>query len=80
MEDLLGTNIAEKAYFDRLISTPLSTVIRAITKFVDDTKLTGEVAEIHGNNVTLRPNYEIVDKDTRHNIEMFWQLHTAKGG
>ena len=59
--------------------TPVSTVIRAVVQFIENSKLTGEIAEVHGESVTLRPPHEYVDKDTRENMEKFGTLYAAQG-
>ncbi|KAI0195288.1 hypothetical protein EV127DRAFT_467139 [Xylaria flabelliformis] len=69
---VLKTNIAGKnALFTNMIVTPPSTLIAGLERLLMDTSLNGQVAEIHGENVTLRPPHEIVDADSRHNLEEF---------
>ncbi|KAI0867178.1 15-hydroxyprostaglandin dehydrogenase [Xylaria cubensis] len=69
---VLETNLAGKnALFTNMIVTPPSTLIAGLEKLLMDTSLNGQVAEIHGENVTLRPPHEIVDADSRHNLEEF---------
>lgn len=78
--DIKGTetNIApSKDLFKHMIVTPMETLIRGVDQFVKDDTLSGVVAEIHGDKVTLRPPHEFVDEDTRKNIEMFWTLGYA---
>jgi hypothetical protein len=60
-----------------MIITPMETLIRGVAQFVADPSLSGEIAEIHGTNVTLRPPHEHVDEDTAKNIEVFTNLDYA---
>lgn len=62
-----------------LVTTPLSTIIKAIVQFVENPKLTGEIAEVHEDKVTLRPPYEFVDEGTRNNQEKLIAMHIAPG-
>ena len=57
-----------------MILTPVSTAVNAVEQFVTDTKLTGVIAEVHGEKHTFRPPPEYVDADSAKNIEMFWTL------
>ncbi|KAI0487107.1 15-hydroxyprostaglandin dehydrogenase [Xylaria cf. heliscus] len=69
---VLKTNISSKhALFTNMVVTPPSTLIAGLEKLLTDTSLNGQVAEIHGDNVTLRPPHEVVDADSRHNLEEF---------
>lgn len=54
-----------------MVITPPSTLIAGVEKLMSDVSLNGQVAEIHGQNVTLRPPHEVVDADSRHNLEVF---------
>lgn len=75
---VLVTNIApSKELFEGMVITPMSTLIKGVTKFVDNPKLNGELAEIHGDSATLRPPHEYVDEDSRKNLERFWSLGYA---
>lgn len=77
-DHLQETNIApDKALFKDMVLTPMDTLIRGVAKFVEDPSLSGEVAEIHGPNVTLRPPHEYVDDDSARNLEVFWNLGYA---
>ena len=60
-----------------MVITPMSTLTKGVDQFLDDPLLTGQVAEIHGDSVTLRRHAEFVDEDTRKNMEMFWSLGYA---
>ncbi|KAI1757581.1 15-hydroxyprostaglandin dehydrogenase [Xylaria castorea] len=76
---VLETNIAGKnALFTNMIVTPPSTLIAGLERLLTDTSLNGQVAEIHGNNVTLRPPHEVVDADSRHNLEEFSKFGYGK--
>jgi hypothetical protein len=55
----------------------METLVRGVAKFVADRSLSGEVAEIHGDKVTLRPPHEYVDEDSARNLEVFWNLGYA---
>ncbi|KAI0104657.1 15-hydroxyprostaglandin dehydrogenase [Nemania sp. FL0031] len=69
---VLETNISgTNDLFKNMVITPPSTLIAGLEKLLTDTSLNGQVAEIHGDNVTLRPPHEIVDADTRHNLDEF---------
>lgn len=75
---VLVTNIApNKALFEGMIITPMSTLIKGVTKFVDDPSLNGELAEIHGESATLRPPHDYVDEDSKKNLQRFWNLGYA---
>ena len=66
------TNIqSDKSFFEKMVVTPMSTLIRGVSGFIDDPSLTGTVAEIHGDSVTFRPPHEYVDEDSRTNMETF---------
>lgn len=72
------TNIApDKALFKNMVITPMSTLVKGVAQFVSDPSLSGEIAEIHGDSVTLRPPHEFVDEDSRKNLENFWSLGYA---
>ena len=60
-----------------MIITPMSTVTTAVSQFLDDDSLTGQIAEIHGERVTLASPQAYVDADTEKNIENFWTLGCA---
>lgn len=72
------TNIApSKDLFKNMIITPMSTLTKGVAQLVSDPKLSGEVAEIHGTSVTLRPCHDYVDEDSKKNLENFWSLGYA---
>jgi len=60
-----------------MIITPMETLVKGVSQFVENPSLTGQVAEIHGDHVTLRAAPEWVDEDSRRNIEMFSTLGYA---
>ncbi|KAI1136486.1 NAD(P)-binding protein [Hypoxylon sp. FL0543] len=66
-----------KALFEEMIITPHSTLIKGVAQLVGDPSISGNVAEIHGEQVTLRPHHEYVDEATRANMETFWKLGFA---
>ncbi|KAK3319999.1 hypothetical protein B0T19DRAFT_445774 [Cercophora scortea] len=75
---VLATNIApDKALFENMIMTPMATIIKGISQLLEDPSLNGQVAEIHGDSVTLRPHHEFVDADSEKNLETFWNLGYA---
>ncbi|CAJ2508983.1 Uu.00g140090.m01.CDS01 [Anthostomella pinea] len=75
---VLESNIApSKELFKNMIITPKSTLIRGVAKFIEDPGLCGCVAEIHGEDVTLRPPHDFVDVHSRTNLETFWGLGYA---
>ncbi|KAI1274907.1 15-hydroxyprostaglandin dehydrogenase [Xylaria sp. FL0933] len=57
--------------FKNMIVTPPSTLIAGVEKLLSDTSLNGQVAEIHGQSVTLRPPHEVVDEDSLYNLAEF---------
>ncbi|KAI1504002.1 15-hydroxyprostaglandin dehydrogenase [Biscogniauxia marginata] len=69
---VLESNLAAKALYQDMTITPKSTLIKGVEKLLNDPTITGEVAEIHGESVTIRPHHDIVDEDTRKNLGMFW--------
>ncbi|KAI1207629.1 NAD(P)-binding protein [Annulohypoxylon truncatum] len=71
---VLETSISpSKALFEEMIVTPHSTLVKGVAQLVGDPKISGAVAEIHGEKVTLRTHYEYVDEDTKANMETFWK-------
>lgn len=60
-----------------MVLTPMSTATRAVAQLVEDTSLTGKVAELHGEKVTFAEAPAYVDEDTGKNIETFWNLGYA---
>ncbi|KAI0380469.1 NAD(P)-binding protein [Hypomontagnella monticulosa] len=66
-----------KALFEEMVVTPQSTLVKGVAQLVGDQTITGTVAEIHGESVTLRPHHEYVDADTHANMETFWRLGHA---
>lgn len=78
LTDFSVTNIAaSKDLFKDMIITPMSTLVAGVEQFISDPSLSGEVAEIHGSSVTLRPPHEYVDEDSKKNLENFWSLGYA---
>lgn len=72
------TNIApDKSLFANMVITPIETLVAGVQRLLQDGSINGEVAEIHGNSVTLRPVHEFVDEDSRKNLEQFWKLGFA---
>lgn len=57
--------------------TPMETLVRAVDQFLADPSVSGAVAEVHGDRVTIRPPHEYVDKESGDNIETFWKLGYA---
>lgn len=72
------TNIApNKDLFKNMIITPMSTLVKGVAQFISNPSLSGEIAEIHGDSVTLRPPHDYVDEDSKKNLENFWSLGYA---
>ncbi|KAI0202099.1 15-hydroxyprostaglandin dehydrogenase [Astrocystis sublimbata] len=74
---VLETNIAGDVplpVFANMVITPHSTLLAGVEKFLADSSLTGQVAEIHGESVTLRPPHEYVDADSEANINEFTRI------
>lgn len=72
------TNIApDKELFRHMVVTPMSTLVRGVAQLLANPALNGEVAEIHGENVTLRPPHGFVDETSKTNLETFWSLGYA---
>ncbi|EAQ92137.1 hypothetical protein CHGG_00372 [Chaetomium globosum CBS 148.51] len=72
---VLDTNIApDKSLFKHMTITPMETLIRGVDQFLADPTVSGAVAEIHGDRVTIRPPHEYVDEDSKKNIDTFWDL------
>ncbi len=57
--------------------TPMETLIRGVDQFLADPSISGAVAEIHGEKVSIRPPHDYVDDDSKNNIETFWRLGYA---
>ena len=74
---VLETNIAPSTLFTNMILTPVETLTRGVEQWVQDRARMGEVAEIHGESVTVRAEAEYVDEDSRKNLEEFWRLGYA---
>jgi len=75
---VLATNIApDKALFKHMIMTPMSTLTKGVQQLVSDPSLTGQIAEIHGDSVSLREPPPCIDEDSAKNLETFWSLGYA---
>ncbi|KAK7942915.1 uncharacterized protein PG986_012028 [Apiospora aurea] len=75
---VLETNIApSQDLFTNMVVTPMSTLVRGVDQLLGDRSTTGAVAEIHGSSVTLRPDPEYVDADSKANLDTFWRLGYA---
>ncbi|KAK5625160.1 hypothetical protein RRF57_000876 [Xylaria bambusicola] len=67
-----ATNIAgTDALFNNMILTPDSTLVKGVEKLLNNVELNGQVLEIHGDNVTVRPPHDVIDADSRHNLAEF---------
>lgn len=74
----IATNLSDEAVlFTTLIPTPMSTLIKAVAELVSDSSLTGQVAEISGENLTWPEAPDYSDEATKFNLEMFWKLGVA---
>jgi len=74
---LPDTNIGgspNRTLIDQMIVTPFSTLLRGVDLFLGDRGLTGAVAEISGEKVTVRPQHEYTDQQTVQNMETFWRV------
>lgn len=72
------TNIApSKDLFKGMKLTPMTTLVRGVAGFIADPARTGEIAEIHGESVTVRPPIDYVDEDSAENLKRFWNLGYA---
>jgi hypothetical protein len=60
-----------------MIVTPMSTLTRGVQQLMASPELTGQIAEIHGEHVTLSSPPPYVDEDTGKNLETFWNLGYA---
>ncbi|KAI3325453.1 NAD(P)-binding protein [Xylariaceae sp. AK1471] len=77
---VLATNISGNSrLFNNMVVTPPSTLIKGVERLLNDTSLNGQVAEIHGESVTLRPPHEVVDEDSRHNLGEFTRFGYGQG-
>lgn len=75
---VLETNIApSKDLFKGMIMTPMATLTKAVAMFEDEAERTGQVAEVHGNSVTVREVPGFVDKDSEANLMHFASLGYA---
>ncbi|KAI1773237.1 NAD(P)-binding protein [Hypoxylon cercidicola] len=75
---VLETGIApSKALFQEMVITPHSTLLKGVAQLVENPGVTGAVAEIHGDKVTIRPPHDYVDEDTQSNLDVFWKLGFA---
>ncbi|KAI1075943.1 15-hydroxyprostaglandin dehydrogenase [Whalleya microplaca] len=74
---VLESNIAPKDLFKDMKITPTSTLIKGVKKILENPDISGTVAEIHGEEPTIRPHHEYVDDDTKANLENFWSLGFA---
>ncbi|KAJ5110040.1 hypothetical protein N7532_002685 [Penicillium argentinense] len=62
---VIETNIAPSSdLFKSMVLTPMSTATRAVAQLVEDESLTGQIAELHGEQVTFSEPPAYVDEDT----------------
>ncbi|KAK0611270.1 hypothetical protein B0T14DRAFT_324519 [Immersiella caudata] len=60
---LIETNIiSDHSLYKRMTLTPMETLIRGVSQLLGDAATTGQIAEIHGENVTIRPHHDFVDE------------------
>jgi len=71
---VIKTGLADSHLFQNMILTPVSTAVAAIEAFSTQPSLTGKVAEISGDNFTIREQPDFVDEDTKTNLETFSKL------
>ncbi|KAK3384815.1 hypothetical protein B0H63DRAFT_171757 [Podospora didyma] len=75
---VIDTNLApDKTFVAQMVVTPMPTLIRGVANFLADPSVSGAVAEIHGESVTIRPHHDFVDADSEKNIEAFWKMGIA---
>jgi len=75
---VIETNIAkDKALFRSMCLTPMSTLVDAVEHLIAEPSLSGSVAEVHGDKMTISLPQPYVDEPTRKNIEMFWTFGSA---
>lgn len=55
----------------------MSTLVKGVSRFIEDPSLTGQLVEIHGDSVTVREPHDYVDEDSKKNLEMFRSLGYA---
>lgn len=72
------TNLAadglQSAVFEKVVLTPMSTMTRGVQQLVSDPSLSGQLAVVHGDNVTMSFPPAFVDEDTEKNIATLWKL------
>ncbi|KAK4443891.1 hypothetical protein QBC34DRAFT_416312 [Podospora aff. communis PSN243] len=73
---LIETNIIgpDHSLFSRMTLTPMETLIRGVSQLLADAGTTGQVAEIHGESVTIRPHHEYVDETVKATITQLGEL------
>ncbi|KAK4653230.1 hypothetical protein QC762_506270 [Podospora pseudocomata] len=75
---VLETNIAPRKLYDGMVITPMETLIKAVDRFVKGGKeVNGQVAEVHGGDITVREAHAFVDADTERNFVRFRGLGWA---
>ncbi|EEU35527.1 uncharacterized protein NECHADRAFT_55503 [Fusarium vanettenii 77-13-4] len=75
---LTETNITpDKDIFKAMVVTPMSTLTRSIAQFMADPSRTGQLAELHGDQITLRHHADYADGGVEYNNRMFWTLGHA---
>jgi hypothetical protein len=60
-----------------MVLTPMSTLVGTVKHLVAEPSLTGSVAEVHGDKMTISLPQPYVDEPTGKNIEMFWTFGSA---
>lgn len=69
-----------KHIFDKMVITPMATLMRAVRMVLADPKVTGKVVKVHQDRVEVARHHGEEDAEIRNNIEVFWQANReAKG-
>jgi len=55
----------------------MSTLVDTVKHLIAEPSLTGSVAEVHGDKMTISLPQPYVDEPTEKNIEMFWTFGSA---
>lgn len=72
-----GTGLAPDGLLENMEITPMSTLIAAVVNFVENPELTGQIAEISGDNFKQREPPDFLDNITKKNLDMFSALGYA---
>ncbi|OAL45662.1 15-hydroxyprostaglandin dehydrogenase [Pyrenochaeta sp. DS3sAY3a] len=76
----LGAGAENRDSFGKIILTPMSTLTRGLQQLVSDPSLSGQVAVVHGDSITLSPPPQFVDEDTGRDIDILWSSGVKPAG